>query len=77
MMKLELQISNEEARALRRELLGLRERMLSKMAGELPDKRDSATPAFLVFDRMLVQVQTHLDGLRQETGDDPTTRKRA
>ena len=59
-----LSLSNDEVRALAQELPAFRARLVKKMTGEVADKRDSATPAFIALDRLLAGVRGHLASIR-------------
>jgi hypothetical protein len=57
MNKLWLDISNEEADALRIMLPRIRKRMLLPiMSGDKHDLKDSATPTYMVLERLLRQL---------------------
>jgi hypothetical protein len=64
MIRFELELTNDEAVAMRRELRKLRETMLPKMTGEQSDNNDSATPVYMVSERLLRQIEIGLAGHR-------------
>lgn len=69
MIQVYLQLTNDEAIAMRRELRNLRKAMLPKMTGEQSDNTDSATPTYMVSERLLRQIESGLAGNRPQRGD--------
>ncbi len=62
-----LELSNQECEALCAELPHiLKNKLIPKLAGQLSDRADSATPAYRVLSTLLRQVETHLRRLESE-----------
>lgn len=58
MKEISLTISNQESAALKRVLPEiLKHRLIPRMAGEKPDKGDSATPAYRVLAELLKKLE--------------------
>ena len=64
MLDVTLSLSNQEVEALALELPRIRALLVKKMTGEVPDRKDSATPAYMALDRLLVGVRGHLAAIR-------------
>lgn len=73
MIDVSLSLGNEEAAAFRRELNAFVEhRLLPKMTGKKNDRRDTATPAYVVAKRIIALIDEHdrklKEGDRAERG---------
>ena len=66
MITFSVEVSNQEAEALRRELPKFIAPLLGKMAGEVPDWNDSATPTHRVLSALLDRVRSHLKGVKEK-----------
>ncbi len=56
-----LELSNQECEALRAELPHiLKNKLIPKLAGQLSDRADSATPAYRVLSKLLCEVTSHV-----------------
>ena len=65
MIRLTTTFSNDLAHALRYELRRCRGKMVEKMEGKAPDRKDTATPGYVAVNKLIAELEAQLRDTRK------------